>query len=84
MRRERKMEMDQYTLISIFDKLDASLLEDLHLERDLKRHQRFIRRIFANGHVKIASIAAGIGLAVTGMLILFVRIRRKNLFGRIV
>ena len=69
--------MDSYKLIDMFDKLDASLLEDLHLEKDVTRHQNAVRRMFANGHVKVASIVAGIGLGITGALILFIRVRRR-------
>ena len=39
--------MEKYVLIDMFEKLDASLLEELHLEKDLKRHKKTIRRLFA-------------------------------------
>lgn len=60
--------MDSYRLISMFNQLDASFLEDLHLEKDLRRHQRVLRRFFSNGYVKMATMLAGIGLLVTGIL----------------
>lgn len=52
----------------MFNQLDASFLEDLHLEKDLKRHQRMLHRFFSNGYVKTATMLAGIGLLVTGIL----------------
>ena len=69
--------MDKYVLIDMFEKLDASLLEELHLEKDLKRHKKTIRRLFANGHVKIASIIAGVSLFATGILIVLLRVKRR-------
>lgn len=53
----------------MFNQLDASILEDLHLEKDLKRQQHKLNRIIANGHVRIASLIAGIGLFVVGILV---------------
>lgn len=76
--------MEQYKLIDMFDKLDAALLKDLNLEKDLKRQQHAIRRLFAKGYVKIASIAAGVGLAITGILIIVIRVRKRRYRRRIV
>lgn len=70
--------MEQYRLIDMFDKLEASILEELHLEKDLKRQQNRIKRLFAKGYVKVASIAAGIGLAVTGVLFIIVRMKKRR------
>lgn len=70
--------MEQYRLIDMFDKLDASILEELHLEKDLKRQQNTVKRLFAKGYVKVASIAAGIGLAVTGVLFVIVRVKKRG------
>lgn len=69
--------METYRLIDMFDSLDTALLEDLHLEKDMKRHQNMIRRMFASGHVRVASIVAGVSLCVTGALILFIQVRRR-------
>ncbi len=68
----------------MFDKLDTSILEEIHLERDLKRHQKRIRRLFAKGHVKVASITAGIGLAVTGVLFVVVCMKKRRFQRRII
>ena len=38
--------MEQYKLIDMFDKLDTSILEELHLEKDLKRH-------IINNHIQV-------------------------------
>lgn len=70
--------MEQYRLIDMFDKLEASILEELHLEKDLKRQQNRIKRLFAKGYVKVASIAAGIGLAVTGVLFVIVCMKKRR------
>lgn len=70
--------MEQYRLIDMFDKLDTSILEELHLERDLKRQQHRIRRVFAKGYVKVASVMAGIGLAVTGILVVIVCMKKRR------
>ena len=61
--------MENYKLINMFNQLDASILEDLHLEKDLKRQQHKLNRIIANGNVRIASLIAGIGLFVVGILV---------------
>ena len=50
--------MENYKLIDMFDKLDAAVLEDLHLEKDLKRQQNLIRKLFARGHINIARMIA--------------------------
>ena len=70
--------MEQYKLIDMFDKLDTSILEELHLEKDLRRQQNRIRRLFARGYVKVASITAGIGLAVTGILFVVVCMKKRS------
>lgn len=70
--------MEQYKLIDMFDKLDASILEELHLEKDLKRQQNAIKRLFTKGYVKVASVTAGIGLAVTGVLFLIVCMKKRR------
>ena len=76
--------MEQYRLIDMLENLDASILEELHLEKDLKRQQNAIRRMFANGHVKFASITAGIGLAITGVLIVAIRVKKRRFLRRTV
>lgn len=70
--------MEQYKLIDMFDKLDASILEELHLEKDLKRQQNAIKRLFTKGYVKVASVTAGIGLAVTGVLFVIVCMKKRR------
>lgn len=70
--------MEQYKWINMFDSLDASILEELHIDKDLKRKQKWIRRMFANGHVRIASIVAGIGLVITGGAFLYINIRKRR------
>lgn len=74
---------NKYTIIDLFDDLDVSLLEGLNLNKDLKRQRRAIQRFLADGHVKIASCVAGIGLVLTGLLILTIHIHKRN-FRRIV
>ena len=76
--------MEQYRLIDMFENLDASILEELHLEKDLKRRQNAIRRMFANGHVKFACITAGIGLAIAGVLIVAIRVKKRRFLRRTV
>ncbi|MBQ3783035.1 MAG: hypothetical protein IIT46_08400 [Lachnospiraceae bacterium] len=68
--------MENYKLIDMFDKLDAAVLEDLHLEKDLKRQQNLIRKLFARGHINIARMIAAIGLTITGILVIVIRVRR--------
>lgn len=71
--------MDSYRLINMFNQLDASFLEELHLEDDLKRHKKMLHRLFSNGCIKTATILAGIGVLVTGMLgFYFYMIKEKN------
>lgn len=70
--------MDSYKLISMFNQLDASFLEDLHLEKDLRRHQKVLRRFFSNGYVKMATMLAGIGLLVTGILGFYIYFREDS------
>lgn len=70
--------MERYRLIDMFDKLDASILEELHLEKDLKRQQNTIRQLYAKGYVKVASITAGIGLVVTGVLFVVNRMKKRR------
>jgi len=76
--------MEQYRLIDMFDKLDASILEELHLEKDLKRRQNAIKRLFTKGYVKVASVAAGIGLAVTGVLFVIVCMKKRRFQRRVI
>lgn len=76
--------MERYRLIDMFDKLDASILEELHLEKDLKRHKNRVKRLFTKGYVKVASIAAGIGLAVTGVLFVIVRMKKRRFQRRVI
>lgn len=76
--------MEQYRLIDMFDKLDASILEELHLEKDLKRQQNAIKRLFTKGYVKVASVAAGIGLAVTGVLFVIVCMKKRRFQRRVI
>lgn len=76
--------MEQYKLIDMFDKLDASILEELHLEKDLKRQQNAIKRLFTKGYVKVASVAAGIGLAVTGVLFVIVCMKKRRFQRRVI
>lgn len=63
-----KNDINSYSLINMFNQLDASFLEELHLEKDLKRHQRTLHRFFANGYVKTTAIIAGTGLIIAGMV----------------
>ena len=76
--------MEQYRLIDMFDQLDASILEELHLEKDLKRHKNKVKRLFAKGYVKAASIAAGVGLAVTGVLFVIVHMKKRRFQRRVI
>lgn len=76
--------MERYKWIDMFDSLDVSILEELHIEKDLKRKQKWIRKMFANGHVRIASIIAGIGLAITGGAFLYISIRKKRFCRRVI
>ena len=76
--------MEQYKLIDMFDKLDTSILEELHLEKDLKRHKNRVKRLFTKGYVKVASIAAGSGLAVTGVLFVIVRMKIRRFQRRVI
>ncbi|MBQ1688658.1 MAG: hypothetical protein II073_05210 [Lachnospiraceae bacterium] len=69
-------DIKKYKLVDMFDKLDPALLEDLQLDKDLKRKQRWIRRLFRNGHVRIASIIASVCLLLTGTLVLIIRVRK--------
>jgi len=69
--------MEKYVWIDMFEKLDASLLDELHIEKDLKRHKNRIQTLFAKGYVKTASVVAAISLVVTGALIVFLQVRKK-------
>lgn len=61
----------------MFNQLDASFLEELHLEKDLRRHQGRLRRFFSNGYVKTAAMLAGIGFLVVGILGFYFYMREK-------
>ncbi|MCI8408084.1 MAG: hypothetical protein HFJ09_02275 [Lachnospiraceae bacterium] len=73
-----KNDMDSYRLINMFNQLDASFLEELHLEKDLRRHQRMLRRFFSNRYVKTATTLAGIGLLVTSILGFYFYMKEDN------
>ncbi len=65
-----------YKLIDMFDQLDEALLDDLNLGKDLGQHKKRIRRLFQNGHVRIATIIAGVGLLITGVMLILIRIKK--------
>lgn len=64
----KKNSADIYNLIDMFNQLDTSFLDELHLERDLRRKKRVWRRFFVNSYVKTATMLAGIGILITGFL----------------
>ena len=70
--------MENYTFIDMFDKLDPAVLEGLHMEKDLGRHQTIVRRLQTTGHTGGAAVVAVIGLLLTGMLLLTICQKKKS------
>lgn len=65
-----------YKFIDMFDQLDEALLDDLNLGNDLRKHKKRIRRLFQNGHVRIATIIAVVGLLITGVMLILIRVKK--------
>lgn len=63
----KKNSMNIYNLIDMFNQLDTSFLDELHLEKDLRRKKRVWRRFFVNGYVRTVSMIAGLGILITGI-----------------
>lgn len=65
----------------MFNELDESFLEELHLEKDLRRYKRKIYRILNSTCKKVMAIITLIGVVVASIGIYYYRkecINRKN------
>lgn len=69
--------MENFKLIDMLDQLDASILEDLQLEKDFKnRHQGWC--------VKCASLVAALSLLFTGCMVWLLRNKKRAYQRRVV
>lgn len=67
--------MEKYTFIDMFDKLDPALLEGLHMEKDLGRHETIIRKLLGtikNKNVDVRTVLVVSNLLLLGMLLMVI------------
>lgn len=69
--------MDKYNIIDMFDQLDVTLLEGLNLEKDFKRQRKRIGTT-EQEQIRMVSIVVAICAVITGVVALFMQMKRKN------